>query len=295
MPIDGKIRIAAVGDLHCRVGRHGNYRKLVEAVNEQQCDALVLPGDLTDHGHIDEAKLLAEALAGVRCPKIGVLGNHDYESGKADEICSILAEGGIQILDGDHYELKGHLVGFAGAKGFGGGFDRATLQGFGEEGIKGFVYEAVREALKLESALLQIDAPIKIAITHYSPVRGTVQGENPEIMPFLGSSRLADPIDSYGATVCFHGHAHYGTPEARTHGGVPVYNVALPLLRKADTERRCFVIDLPIPEEYLRARESDGRRVMTPADLAHGASSPPHGVPASHGLPAPAEEPPQQG
>lgn len=269
MPIDGKLRIAAVGDLHCRIGKDGgNYRKLVEAVNDQHCDALILAGDLTDHGQLDEAKLLAESLQGVRAPKVGVLGNHDHESGKAHEICSILREVGIHILDGDHYELKGHLVGFAGVKGFGGGFDRATLQGFGEEGIKAFVYEGVREALKLESALLQIDAPIKIAITHYSPVRATCQGENPEIVPFLGSSRLAEPIDHYQATMAFHGHAHYGTPEGRTMGGVPVYNVAMPLMRRVDPDRRVFIVDIPIPEGVTERRVGHGGGpVVTPQDL----------------------------
>ncbi len=267
MPIDGKLRIAAVGDLHCRLGKHGNYRRLVDAVNEQGCDALLLCGDLTDHGHVDEAKLLAEALSGVRAKKIGVLGNHDFEAGKADEICAVLAEGGIHILDGDHYELKGHMVGFAGAKGFGGGFDRATLQGFGEEGIKGFVHEAVQEALKLETALLRVDAPIKIAITHYSPVRDTVIGENPEIFPFLGSSRLSEPIDHHRPTMCFHGHAHYGTMEGRTLGGVPVYNVALPLLRRDHPDRRFFMVDIPLPEGFHAPPSERPGAVVTPADL----------------------------
>lgn len=267
MPIDGKVRIAAVGDLHCRVDKEGHFRRLVDAVNEQNCDALVLCGDLTDHGHVDEARLLAESLARVRAPTVGVLGNHDHEAGKADEICRVLAEAGIRILDGDHFELKGHLVGFAGAKGFGGGFDRASLQGFGEEGIKGFVQEAMQETLKLETALLRVDAPIKIAITHYSPVRATVVGENPEIFPFLGSSRLGEPIDAHEATMCFHGHAHHGTIEGRTLGGVPVYNVALPLLRRADPDRRVFMVEIPIPPGWARAQPTGAGPVVTPESL----------------------------
>lgn len=266
MPIDGKVRIAAIGDLHCRLDKHGNFRRLVDAVNEQQVDALLLCGDLTDHGAVDEAKLLAEALSPVRAPKIGVLGNHDHEQGKEEEICRVLEEGGIRILDGDHVELKGHLVGFAGVKGFGGGFDRASLQGFGETCIKSFVYEAVNEALKLEKALLRVDAPIKIAITHYAPVRETVIGENPEIFPFLGSSRLAEALDKHGAAMCFHGHAHYGTHEGRTPGGVPVYNVALPLLRRADPDRRIFIVEIPIPAGAGRPA-GGGSAVVTPADL----------------------------
>jgi Icc-related predicted phosphoesterase len=267
VPIDGKLRIAAVGDLHCRLDKEGHFRRLVDAVNEQQCDALVLCGDLTDHGHIDEAKLLAESLSRVRAPKVGVLGNHDHEAGKGDEICQILGEAGIRILDGDHFELKGHMVGFAGAKGFCGGFDRATLQGFGESCIKHFVQETVQEALKLETALLRVDAPIKIAVTHYSPVRATVVGENPEIFPFLGSSRLAEPLDAYQATMAFHGHAHHGTIEGRTLGGVPVYNVAMPLLRKADPDRRVFMVEIPIPEGWSRAQPGGTGAVVTPADL----------------------------
>lgn len=273
MPIDGKLRIAAVGDLHCRVGKGGNYRRLVDAVNEQECDALVLAGDLTDHGEIDQAKLLAESLHRVRAPKIAVLGNHDCDGGHAEQICAILREGGIQVLDGDHYELKGHIAGFAGTKGFGGGFDRAALQGFGEAGLKSFVYEGLQEVLKLESALLRIDAPLKIAITHYAPIRTTCLGENPEIFPFLGNSRLSEPMDAHQATIAFHGHAHYGSPEGRTAGGVPVYNVALPLLRRADPDRRVFIIDIPIPEGAGRPRSGSGEPVVTPADLA----SYPHG------------------
>ncbi|AKU90209.1 metallophosphoesterase family protein [Vulgatibacter incomptus] len=248
MPIDKAIRLAAVGDLHCRVGRHGHYRKLVDDVNAEGCDALLLCGDLTDHGTIDEARALVDELSRVRPPMIGVLGNHDHDSGKADEVTEILKEGGIFILDGDHYELKGHAVGFAGTKGFAGGFDRASLQGFGEETIKAFVYETVREALKLEAALLQVDAPVKVAITHYAPIRGTCEGENAEIMPFLGSSRLADAIDTYAATAAFHGHAHYGSGEGRTLGGIPVYNVASPVLRKADPERRVRIVELEAAE-----------------------------------------------
>lgn len=266
MPRDGKLRIAAVGDLHCRVDKTGNFRRLVEGVNELECDALVLCGDLTDHGRIDEAELLAEVLDQVRAPKVGVLGNHDHESGKADEIRAILAGAGVRILDGDHFEPKGHLVGFGGAKGFAGGYDKATLQGFGESCIKAFVQESIEESLKLETALLRIDAPIKIAVTHYSPVRATVVGENPEIVPFLGSERLAEAIDKQGAAICFHGHAHYGTLEGRTRGGVPVYNVALPLLRRHDPDKRFFLVELPIPEGAGRP-PGGGRAAMTPDEV----------------------------
>ena len=266
MPRDGKIRIAAVGDLHCRLDKQGNYRRLVEGVNDLDCDVLILPGDLTDHGHIDEARLLADVLSDVRPPVVGVLGNHDHEGGNAEAIQEILGEAGVRILDGDHWEMKGHVVGFAGAKGFCGGFDRATLQGFGEPCIKAFVQESVQEALKLETALLRVDAPVKIAITHYSPVRATVAGEHPEIVPYLGSSRLAEALDKQGAAMCFHGHAHYGHHEGVTRGGVPVYNVALPLLRRADPDRRFFLVEVPIPPGAGRPA-GGGHPAMTPEDV----------------------------
>ncbi|HWV39479.1 MAG TPA: metallophosphoesterase [Vulgatibacter sp.] len=259
---DQEIRLAAVGDLHCRTGGHGHFRKLVDDTNAAEVDALVLCGDLTDHGQPDEAKALLDELSRVRAPIVGVLGNHDLEAGKGEEVCAILHEGGIHVLDGDHWEPKGRAVGFAGTKGFAGGFGRASLQGFGEEVIKALVYETVREALKLESALLRVDAPVKVAITHYAPVRDTCLGENPEIMPFLGSSRLADSIDLQGAAVILHGHAHYGSEEGRTLTGIPVYNVASPVLRKADPTRRMRIVALerapapaPAPESGQPAAE----------------------------------------
>lgn len=246
MTIKGTIRLAAVGDLHCRVGRAGHFRKLADDVNDAGCDALLLCGDLTDHGLPDEARALVEELTRIKIPMVGVLGNHDLNSEQSEEVCAIFRDGGIFILDGDHYELKGHQVGFAGTKGFAGGFGTASLQSFGEDVIKSFVYEAVRETLKLETALLQISAPVKIAITHYAPIRATCEGENPEIMPFLGSSRLGDSIDTYQAAAAFHGHAHYGSESGRTLGGVPVFNVALPMLRRADPERRVRIVELDL-------------------------------------------------
>ncbi|HEY0838807.1 MAG TPA: metallophosphoesterase, partial [Vulgatibacter sp.] len=221
-------------------------------------------GDLTDHGLIDEAKALLDELSRVRAPIVGVLGNHDLEAGNGEGVCATLREGGIALLDGDHFELKGRHIGFAGTKGFAGGFDRASLQAFGEEVIKAFVYETVRESLKLESALLRVDAPVKVAITHYAPVRATCVGENPEILPFLGSSRLADSIDLYGASAIFHGHAHYGSEEGRTLTGIPVYNVASPVLRRADPERRVRIVELD-REPAVRARGDHGAEAGAPA------------------------------
>ncbi len=257
-----RVRLAAVGDLHCRTDMPGRYRTLVSAVNEQECDLLLLCGDLTDHGVPDEARTLADILQEVRAPKVAVLGNHDCEAGKPEEVAQILRTSGVHVLDGDRFVLPGGVVGVAGVKGFCGGFERNSLQSFGERILKAFVHEAVNEALKLESALaiLEREVAIKIAITHYAPIPGTCHGERPEIQAFLGSSRLSRPIDHYEATVAFHGHAHSGSIEGRTAGGVPVYNVALPVLRRRDGAGRVFLLDVPVPDGLeLPAHTAEGR------------------------------------
>ena len=232
---DSVFRLAAVGDLHCREDQHGRFRDLVKAVNGE-ADALVIAGDLTDRGTLDEAKTLAEALAQLQVPCVAVLGNHDFEGGVVKELTKLLHDVGVQVLDGDHVVLEGEL-GIAGVKGFGGGFDGAMLQAFGEAPIKAYVQEAVNEALKLEWALGQLDTDKKVVIMHYAPIAKTTEGENPEIKTYLGTSRLAAPVDHFGANAVFHGHAHHGTHEGRTPKGVAVFNVAAPLLRKMDGRR----------------------------------------------------------
>ncbi|WP_437303678.1 metallophosphoesterase family protein [Sorangium sp. So ce388] len=226
----GKRRVAAASDLHCRPEHGGRMRELVRAVNAE-AEVLVLCGDLTDRGHPDEAKVLADALSGLSVPCAAVLGNHDLDRGAGAEISRLLGDAGVEVLDGDHLVLRDD-IGVAGVKGFMGGFGSATLQAFGEGPLKAFVQEAVTEALKLEAALSQLDSDKRIVIMHYTPVLDTTVGENVEIRPFLGTSRLAAPIDLYGADVVFHGHAHHGALEGRTPKGTPVYNVAMPLLRK---------------------------------------------------------------
>ena len=233
MSDEKSIRIAAVGDLHCRKTSMHAIAPLLESVNGD-ADVLVLCGDLTDHGTAEEAHLLAKELSVVRIPKVGVLGNHDYESGHPDEVEKILSDAGVQILDGDAVEIQG--VGFAGAKGFIGGFGRGTLGAWGESAIKRIVQEAIDEALKLESALSRLRTERRIAILHYAPIRETVEGEPLEIFPYLGCGRLAEPLNRYPVNALFHGHAHHGSPEGRTNQGVPVYNVALPLLHSATPE-----------------------------------------------------------
>lgn len=226
-----RVRVAALADIHCTKTSQGAYQALFAEINAR-ADVLLICGDLTDHGLPEEAQVLAKELTGtVKVPVITVLGNHDWHSGKQDEVEHILCQAGIHVLDGEHVVIHG--IGFAGVKGFGGGFDRHTLEGWGEPMIKQFVYEAVEESLKLEKALARLDTPQQIALLHYAPIRTTVEGEPEPIFPFLGSSRLEEPINRYPVTAVFHGHAHRGRPEGKTHTDIPVYNVSVPVLRAA--------------------------------------------------------------
>lgn len=244
MPRDGssKLRVAAVGDLHVREEQHGRFRHLVKQVNAE-ADVLLLCGDLTDHGRPGEAKTLAEDLSGLRVPCAAVLGNHDLEGGTGDVVCSELSNVGVRCLDGEHVVFE-KVLGIAGVKGFAGGFGSATLQAFGEGPIKQFVQEGVSESLKLEAALAQLDTEKKVVIMHYAPIVETCEGENPEIRPFLGTSRLAMPVDMFRADAVFHGHAHHGKYEGKTPGGIPVYNVALPLMARTAPEHRFAIIEV---------------------------------------------------
>jgi Icc-related predicted phosphoesterase len=235
---EGKsIRLAAVGDLHCTKNSHGMLQPLFSQV-AQSADILLLCGDLVDYGQIEEAKVLARELSSVKIPMLAVLGNHEFESGQTAEVERVLGDAGVVFLDGDAYEVKG--VGFAGAKGFAGGFGECGLQPWGEPSIKNFVNESVAEALKLESALAKLRTPKRIALLHYSPIEATVVGEPLQIFPFLGSSRLEEPLNRYPVAAVFHGHAHRGTPEGRTQKGVRVYNVAMKLLQHAFPDRPPF-------------------------------------------------------
>ncbi|MEA2235948.1 MAG: hypothetical protein QOC81_672 [Thermoanaerobaculia bacterium] len=244
------LRIAAVADIHIKKTGHGSMQPLFTAATEQ-ADVLLLCGDLTDYGLIEEARVLAkEITASLRIPVIGILGNHDFESGKQDDVVKILIDAGVTMLDGDSHEIEG--VGFAGVKGFGGGFGRRQLGAWGEDIIKKFVHETIEEALKLEQALARLRTPQKIAVVHYSPIHATVVGEPEEIYPFLGSSRLEEPIDRYRCTAVFHGHAHRGALEGRTKANIPVYNVAMPLLAANYADRAPFrLIEVPVGEAVV--------------------------------------------
>jgi Icc-related predicted phosphoesterase len=238
-----RMRVAAFADLHCSKASQGIYQPLFAAA-AAAADILVVCGDLTDHGLPEEAHVLIKEMAGVRIPIIAVLGNHDYHHGAQEELERIFTAAGVKVLDGDDCEVLG--IGFAGVKGFAGGFGRHALEGWGEEGIKNFVYAAVEEALKLEKALARLQTPQRIAVLHYSPILGTVEGEPPPIFPFLGSSRLEEPLNRYPVNAVLHGHSHHGSPEGRTTSGVPVYNVSLPVLCHAFPDRPPFrVIEVP--------------------------------------------------
>jgi len=242
----GVVRVAAIADLHCSKTSHGAFQPLFARLSES-ADVVLIAGDLTDYGLPEEATVLAKELTALRIPAAAVLGNHDVESGKAADVRRILVDAGLVVLDGETCELRG--VGIAGVKGFGGGFGCRALGPWGETIIKQFVHEAVDEALKLEAALARLRTTQLVALLHYAPVQETVEGEPLEIYPFLGSSRLEDPIGRYPVSFVLHGHAHRGQLEGRTKTGVPVYNVSMPLLTRTFADRLPFrVFELPVDD-----------------------------------------------
>lgn len=221
------MRLAAVADIHLGAG---NYKRDVDRfspVNEL-ADALVIAGDLTNHGMPEEMRGVLAVLEQIHIPVIAVLGNHDHESGHQDELAGMLRVGGVHLLDGHCFEIDD--IGFAGTKGFCGGFSPYELMPFGEQGIKTFVEIAEREAVKLDYGLAQTHASKKVTITHYAPIRETIVGEPEPIFPFLGSSRLERALEAHRPVLALHGHAHKGTFSAETASGVRVCNVALPIL-----------------------------------------------------------------
>jgi Icc-related predicted phosphoesterase len=220
----GTITVAAIGDLHVTEADEGRYRALFEEISDA-ADVLALCGDLTNFGKVSEARILAQDLAGCTIPTVAVLGNHDYEAGETDELISILKDAGVTLLDDQAAVIEG--VGFAGVKGFLGGFGRGELGAFGEEAIKVFVDEARNEARKLENSLRSLRTDRVMAVLHYAPIAATVEGEPLEIFPFLGSSTLANAVDRFeNVKAVVHGHAHRGAWTGKTPGGIPVYNCA---------------------------------------------------------------------
>lgn len=217
------MRIAAVADIHYRENWKESIRDLLQDV-ETQADLLLIAGDLTDTGLPAEADGLAEELRDISIPIVAVLGNHDHESDESEQIVKIVGDAGVCLLDGTVFEIDS--VGFAGTKGFCGGFDDQFIQPFGERALKTFIQTSIEEAINLENALAKLDCQHKVILLHYSPIRETLSGEPLELYPFLGCSRLANAADRQKADVIVHGHAHHGSPSGRTKGGVQVYNVS---------------------------------------------------------------------
>jgi len=242
MPPKDIVRIAAIGDLHYgKATPAGSLLPLFGQISES-ADILALAGDLTDYGLAEEARAFVKELSAVKIPIVGVLGNHDVESNQQTEILAILKDAGVTMLDGETTEIHG--IGFAGIKGFCGGFGRRALGPWGEEIIKKFVHEALDEALKLETALARLRNDHLVALLHYAPIQGTVEGEPYEIYPFLGCSRLEDPITRYPVSAVIHGHAHHGAPEGRTRTNVPVYNVSWSLMKERFPDRPFRLIEV---------------------------------------------------
>ncbi len=240
-----KMRIAAMADIHVKESDKGKWANCFKEASKQ-ADVLVICGDLTDTGDEVEAQILTEELKACTVPVVGVLGNHDYEKGRHKLIRQIVQNENVHILNGESVVVSG--IGFAGVKGFGGGFDTHMLSMFGEGAMKAFVQEAVDEALHLDRALARLDASHpnikKIAVLHYSPIKATVVGEPEQIFPFLGCSRLAEPLTRRQVVAAFHGHAHVGTLEGEAAGGVKVFNVAKPILRKAGYDLPFYIFEI---------------------------------------------------
>jgi len=225
------MRIAALANLHYSPQSYDRIREQMSRIRDD-AELLVLAGDLTNFGRPQEMESLLTMLVRLRLPIVAVLGNHDYESGCQAELVRMMTDAGIKLLDGTAYERDG--VGFAGTKGFPGGFGRGALTAFGEPEVKAFVQAAIDEALKLERAMSQLRTGKRVVVLHYAPIGDTIRGEAPEIYPYLGSSRLAEVIDRHGADVVFHGHAHHGSPDGKTTAGIPVHNVAMQILQSQE-------------------------------------------------------------
>jgi Icc-related predicted phosphoesterase len=222
------MRIAATADLHFAPQSATVLRDQLDKVRDE-ADLLIVAGDLTNYGRPAEMEPLLNTFVRLRIPIVAVLGNHDYESEQTPELLRMMTAAGIKVLEGSAYERDG--VGFAGTKGFVGGFGRGILTAFGEPEIKAFVRASIDEALKLERAMSQLRTSKRIVVLHYAPIATTTEGEAPEISPFLGTSRLAEVIDRHGADLVVHGHAHNGKLNGHTAGGIPVHNVAITLLQ----------------------------------------------------------------
>lgn len=247
---DGRLRIAATGDIHCR---DSNREAIVSsfAALDDDIDLALIAGDLTSHGRLDEAEVLCEAAAATKAPVYAVLGNHDWHNDEAGAILQRLGEGGVEMLDrrAAVCQIGEAEIGIVGVKGFVGGFAPRHLPDFGEPSLRHVYAEATAEVAALEEGLREIaTCPVRIVILHYAPIEATLEGEPREIWVFLGSDRLAAPILEHGPDLVLHGHAHAGSPDG-TIGETPVHNVSRPVL---GSDFRIFELDTshahsPIP------------------------------------------------
>jgi len=260
------VRIAAVGDFHCGEKDGGLYRDQFARVNDQ-ADVLLLAGDLTRRGTPAEIEVVIKELVEVRIPILAVLGNHDHESGQPEKVNEALRARGVHLLDESPFELNEH-VGFAGVKGYMGGFGRYTLTAFGEAETKTFVGTTLEEVQKLEYSLRRLSTPIRVVLLHYAPIMETVMGEPEQIFPFLGNDRLLEPIDRFNAAVVFHGHAHHGTFAGKTPAGVPVFNVSMVRVREDAGAELFYVHEIPIPADAEPAASEPEPGVETPETVA---------------------------
>jgi Icc-related predicted phosphoesterase len=245
MPEDNKVKIAAMADLHVKIHEKGKWADIFKEIS-RQAQVLLICGDLTDTGDEAEAEVLAEELKSCKIPVVTVLGNHDCEKGRQKIVRQIIQKEHVFVLDGESVVLED--IGFAGVKGFGGGFDDHMLSMFGEDPMKDFVKAAVNESLALDRALTRLDQDgevyRKVAVMHYSPIRQTVEGEPPEIFPFMGCSRLAEPLSRRQVVAAFHGHAHRGHMTGEAPGGVKVFNVAIHVLHKSGFQVPFFILEV---------------------------------------------------
>ena len=235
------LRIAATADVHARVGDTEILRALAGSA-ARDADVLVIGGDLTDLGRLEQAEVFLRAFDDCPIPVVVTLGNHDYESGNAQEISRLLAESEVYLLDRSSVVIDG--VGFSGVKGFCGGFEHTIANSFGEDLFKAWVAEGILEAEALKNELRGLGTERRVALLHYAPIRATVEGEPPEIHAFLGTSRLGSALDEGDATVAFHGHAHNGPFRGETPGGVPVFNVSLPVLEQERLGQPYYVVEV---------------------------------------------------
>lgn len=225
------IRIAAVADLHFGRESAGTYRPHLEGI-EERADVLLVAGDLTRVGDPAEAAILADELRDLPVPIVAVLGNHDFHMGRADDVVKELGAAGVRVLEGDRFVLEdeSQRLAVVGVKGFGGGFAGACGSEFGEPEMKAFVAHTRATADRLAAGLAETEADVRVALMHYAPIAETLHGERLEIYPFLGSYLLGEAVDREGADLALHGHAHAGSERGQTAGGVPVRNVALPVI-----------------------------------------------------------------